>query len=432
MKKNFLLMTIFALSSKLLSQTTPAYTSLAVGTNAISGSNSFALGMNVQSATQASFGVGRDVKAGDYSIALGSQLNSYEGGIAIGTNSQARGQCITIGSNLSVQGFLSIAMGTNITTNGKRSAFAIGDENFLANNFGNDADNQMLMRFKNGYKFHLTNDKLAFSINPNGTVGIDQSNQNNGTINSGLIFGGGSGEGIASKRTGGGNQWELDFYSNFINRMSITNGGRVGIGTTSPQQMLSVAGSMNIDQNNANTYGLNPGLTFGSGSGEGISSNRVGGTNNNSYGLDFYAGGLVRMAINNSGNVGIGYFNPNTKLEVAGNIYATGTITPSDIRYKKDISLVKNALNKIMSISGYYYSFKTNEFPDMGLDTKKQIGVIAQEVEEVVPEVVVTRPDGYKTVDYPKLIPLLIQGMKEQQQQIEELKKLIAELIKNK
>ena len=268
-------------------------------------------------------------------------------------------------------------------------------------------------------------------------MNIDQLNRNQGTILSNtLTFGSSSGEGIGSNRSNG-NQYGLDFYTNNVIRFSITNAGKVGIGTLMPEKQLSLSGGMNIDQANANNGALNwATLTFGSASGEGIGSNRSGG-GNNPWGLDFYAGGNNRMVITNGGNVGIGINSPGTKLHVNGNIVAMGTVTPSDIRYKKNIVPVDNALKKIMSLSGYYYFFRTNEFPDMDFDTERQIGIIAQQVESVLPEVVTTLRNGYKTVDYPKLIPLLIQGIKEQQQliekqqqQIDELKKMVETLLK--
>src|SRR5205085_2565554 len=73
----------------------------------------------------------------------------------------------------------------------------------------------------------------------NGAMNVDQGNLNNGTIGPGILFGSFSGEGIASKRTAGGNNWGLDFYTNWASRMSITQAGNVGIGTNSPQQKLS-------------------------------------------------------------------------------------------------------------------------------------------------------------------------------------------------
>src|SRR5439155_6184801 len=77
-----------------------------------------------------------------------------------------------------------------------------------------------------------------------GTITVDQNHLNNGTINPGPALNFGpttSGEGIASKRTSGGNQFGLDFYTLSIPRVSITNSGNVGIGTTSPSKRLWVA-----------------------------------------------------------------------------------------------------------------------------------------------------------------------------------------------
>jgi hypothetical protein len=100
--------------------------------------------------------------------------------------------------------------------------------------------------------------------------------------------------------------------------------GNVGIGTTSPQQNLSVNGAMNVDQANLNGGSFGPGISFGSGSGEGIASNRICGlaciinpsNNRNQFGLDFYTNFLNRMSITNGGNVGIGTNSPGAPLDV--------------------------------------------------------------------------------------------------------------------
>ncbi|PIY07278.1 MAG: hypothetical protein COZ21_01085, partial [Bacteroidetes bacterium CG_4_10_14_3_um_filter_31_20] len=99
--------------------------------------------------------------------------------------------------------------------------------------------------------------------------------------------------------------------------------------------------------------------------------------------------------------VGIGTTSPTQKLYVAGNICATGSIGGcSDIRYKKDITPITNALSNVMQLRGVNYFLKTKEFPEKQFTNTRQIGIIAQEIEKIYPEVVLTDKDGYKSVDY--------------------------------
>ncbi len=79
-----------------------------------------------------------------------------------------------------------------------------------------------------------------------GGVNVDNGDAGNGSIVNGLSFGFGSGEGIASKRNPGGNQFGLDFYTQTVNRMSITNTGNVGIGTTTPLTPLQIGSAFGI------------------------------------------------------------------------------------------------------------------------------------------------------------------------------------------
>lgn len=94
-----------------------------------------------------------------------------------------------------------------------------------------------------------------FNVAGTGVIGttlrLDDANANNGTTTNALIFGAaGSGEGIGSKRTATGNQFGLDFYTNGQNRMAITNGGNVGIGTTTiPTESRLVLGALGGDKN---------------------------------------------------------------------------------------------------------------------------------------------------------------------------------------
>ena len=106
------------------------------------------------------------------------------------------------------------------------------------------------------------------------------------------------------------------------------------------------------------------------------------------------------------------------------------TVQTSDRRLKTDIRPLENALTKVLKLNGVNYKWRVAEFPKMSFDEKQHVGVIAQEVEAVLPEAVVTHDDGYKSVSYNDLVPLLIEAVKEQQQQIDELKKLVEQLMK--
>jgi len=109
---------------------------------------------------------------------------------------------------------------------------------------------------------------------------------------------------------------------------------------------------------------------------------------------------------------------------LTGAFTATGDITAfgtSDERLKTNVSVIDNALDKINKISGY--TFNWNELAEDKDQTLREAGVLAQEVEEVLPEVTTTREDGYKAVRYEKLVPLLIEAIKELSEKVERLEK---------
>lgn len=106
----------------------------------------------------------------------------------------------------------------------------------------------------------------------------------------------------------------------------------------------------------------------------------------------------------------------NGTLRAGGDVVAYHS---SDSRLKDNIKPIENAIDKVKKIGGYEFDWNDNQNTHEGHD----VGVIAQEIEEVLPEVVTERDNGYKAVKYEKLVALLIQGMKEQQEQIDELKR---------
>ena len=107
----------------------------------------------------------------------------------------------------------------------------------------------------------------------------------------------------------------------------------------------------------------------------------------------------------------------------AGRIDATNDIvaySSSDIRFKENIIAIETPLDKISKIGGYTYNWKQENHIEHGYEGN-DVGVIAQEIEAVLPQLVQTRENGYKAVKYDKLVALLIEGIKEQQKQIDDL-----------
>ena len=121
--------------------------------------------------------------------------------------------------------------------------------------------------------------------------------------------------------------------------------------------------------------------------------------------------------VNSSGTVTI-----EDQLDVSGSIYATGDVVAyasSDERFKDNIISIGNPNEKIKQIGGYEFDWNENQNTYKGHD----VGVIAQEIEKVLPEVVTTRDNGYKAVKYEKLVALLIESNKELINRVEELEK---------
>jgi hypothetical protein len=89
------------------------------------------------------------------------------------------------------------------------------------------------------------------------------------------------------------------------------------------------------------------------------------------------------------------------------------TLQTSDKRLKTNIKPLEKALDKVLTLNGVTYEWRVKEFPDMNFDSNRHVGVLAQEVEAVLPEAVETGEDGYKSVKYSEITPLLIEAMKE-------------------
>lgn len=118
-----------------------------------------------------------------------------------------------------------------------------------------------------------------------------------------------------------------------------------------------------------------------------------------------------------------------TPLAENANMYAHSHNTfYSDIRLKKNIELIENPTEKLLQIQGVYFNWNMNEYPEMGFTNEKQIGVIAQDVEKLFPELVSEDADGYKQVDYEKITVILIEAIKQQNEEIVDLRFKINQL----
>lgn len=132
------------------------------------------------------------------------------------------------------------------------------------------------------------------------------------------------------------------------------------------------------------------------------------------------------------------FINKNLDIRVNGDIYSRSVLITSDERAKEDIKTINSPLNKLMNIRGVSYNLKseiqerqtnsalTKTHTQVSKDeTMRHLGVIAQEVQAVFPEAVRTTEDGVLAVSYSDLVGVLIEAVKEQQTQIEELQSLV-------
>jgi len=207
---------------------------------------------------------------------------------------------------------------------------------------------------------------------------------------------------------------------------------RVGIGVADPNLKLEVSDNIRVRAAypyysfystywSAESY-IQTGVTT-AGSGDG---NYMTFGNPTSKGFAFKMGSINPLIINTSGN-----------SDFTGSVTVTSEITAyySDIRLKKNFQPITNAVDKVTKISCFTYNENELAHSILGrVDNERKVGVSAQEVQEVLPEAVRLAPfdnedgksksgENYLTVQYEKIVPLLIEAIKELKQEIEELKR---------
>jgi UDP-3-O-[3-hydroxymyristoyl] glucosamine N-acyltransferase len=210
-----------------------------------------------------------------------------------------------------------------------------------------------------------------------------------------------------------------------IEKMRIIHNGNVGIGTANPSVKLDVSGNIKVSNeirgtgNHLDLYGGND-----ANDSNGYIELRSGGT--------IVAGNKIEFRPN-SGTASYGNTlvsitsigtteNPSAKLEVVGTTESTSFNATSDIRHKENIHELENALDKILSIRGVNFTFIDDD------EKHLHAGIIAQEVQPIIPELINTTNDDKWTANYDGLTPYLIESVKTLSKDNKELKDKIKTL----
>ncbi len=209
----------------------------------------------------------------------------------------------------------------------------------------------------------------------------------------------------------------------FVDRYS----GYVGIGNTSPTSKLDINGTLRIrtlSTNFSDSYVL---TTDNNGYVHKRLISSIGGGSNNCGSNNFViknsnGNNNCSQIFDDGSKVGIGTSSPSYRLSVNGAVHSMTNLFISDRKFKKNIEDIKKPLETILNLHGKTYNWRKKEFKKYNFTDRKQIGFIAQEVEKIIPEVVFVDKDGEYSMNYTAIIPILVEAIKKQQEQINYLK----------
>jgi len=208
---------------------------------------------------------------------------------------------------------------------------------------------------------------------------------------------------------------------------AISSYSYIGIGTSSP------SGKLHVNGGQAGTGANGTRITLKAQDGGDDYTIYGSGGDGGDIVLQPGAGGIGMLGGNGTpGGVAIGTTNPGTyKLYVNGAAYATGGWSGSDRKFKKDIQHIENPLEKLILMQGVSYKWKSEDYPNKNFPDGRHYGVVAQQIEKVLPEIVKTGPEGDLAVAYNEIIAVIIEAVKELDQENSVLKDRIKKLERN-
>jgi len=242
----------------------------------------------------------------------------------------------------------------------------------------------------------------------------------------------------------GGGSLSFRDETNSATRMLIDSSGNVGINTTSPYAKLHVAGNGKFDAGTSTVVDVlcdNGGTANIRAMGGDQGNGRIYVGQSNTYGGGIEYSGASNPALSGAGNDKIAFFRRNNganhwtaKYAFDSNTWQfAGSITQnaSDERLKENITPIENALEKVEQLRGVTFDWK-DDVEEKGFIpyAKHETGVIAQDVQKVIPDAAVPAPfdENYLTVKHEKIIPLLIESIKELNKEVQALRSRVAQL----
>ncbi|HET9531928.1 MAG TPA: DNRLRE domain-containing protein [Blastocatellia bacterium] len=227
-----------------------------------------------------------------------------------------------------------------------------------------------------------------------------------------------------------------NFDSTANDQFLIRAAGGVGINTNAPLSILTISGTGSFSDSGAARFDL-----FNTTAGVSYFQHVF---DNGRWQLG--TGSSTRILVEANGNVGIGT-GAVDKFQVAGDIRvgtgttgcvkdADGTVIAgtcsSDLRYKKQITPFSNLIDKLARLQPVHFYWRADEYPEKHFGLRQSFGLIAQEVEQVLPELVAEDEQGYKSVNYSKLPLMLLQAVKELKAENDLLKQRLDEMSRQK